>query len=262
TQEQMLEVAAIQSLTQTQVVKSGWTEPPFRTPHHTASAVALVGGGSLLQPGEISLAHHGVLFLDELTEFNPRVLDVLREPLEAGFIRIARARYRAELPARFLLVCASNPCFCGHLGDSGRLCSCTPEKLRQYQQRISGPLLDRIDLHVNVPRLPEADKAALLRRGSSGSSSEQLRTRVVSCRMLQEARNGKPNSQLRQEELAEHCALDRSDTRVLNDAVTKLQLSTRAFFRILKIARTIADLAEAPRIATSHLLEAINYRRL
>ena len=206
TQEQALEVAAIQSLTQTPISDSMLTWPPFRTPHHTSSAVALVGGGSLLHPGEISLAHHGVLFLDELPEFNPRVLDVLREPLEAGFIRISRARYRAELPARF--------------------------------------------------------KPALLQRCDDESgSSEKLRELVVACRARQQARSNKLNAHLHQHEIGEHCALSRQDVRLLNDATTRLQLSTRAFFRILKIARTIADFAESPRIATPHLLEAINYRR-
>ena len=262
TQEQALEVAAIQSLTQTPISDSMLTWPPFRTPHHTSSAVALVGGGSLLHPGEISLAHHGVLFLDELPEFNPRVLDVLREPLEAGFIRISRARYRAELPARFMLVCAANPCFCGHHGDPTKPCSCTPEKLQRYQQRVSGPLLDRIDLHVTVPKLAEADKPALLQRCDDESgSSEKLRELVVACRARQQARSNKLNAHLHQHEIGEHCALSRQDVRLLNDATTRLQLSTRAFFRILKIARTIADLAESPRIATPHLLEAINYRR-
>ncbi len=261
-QAEALEVAAIHSLTQQQPSPTVWQQPPFRTPHHTSSAVALAGGGSTLHPGEISLAHHGVLFLDELPEFNPRVLEVLREPLEAGHIQISRTRYRVRLPARIQLVATMNLCPCGRSGAEDQRCTCSEEKIRQYQHRISGPLLDRIDLHVSVARLAETDKAALLQRAPTGvSCSSELRQRVILCRELQLSRCGKLNGHLQQEQLAEHCALTKTDATLLDEAVTRLKLSTRSFFRILKIARTIADLEVAPQIATSHLLEAINYRR-
>ncbi len=261
-QAEALEVAAIHSLAQQQVSPRAWQQPPFRTPHHTSSAVALAGGGSTLHPGEISLAHHGVLFLDELPEFSPRVLEVLREPLEAGQIQISRARYRIRLPARIQLVATMNLCPCGLSGADDQRCTCSEEKIRQYQQRVSGPLLDRIDLHVNVSRLAEADKASLLQRAPSGvSSSSELRQRVMACRDVQLARSGRLNGHLQHEQLSEHCVLTKADAALLNDAVTRLKLSTRSFFRILKIARTIADLEHTPMIATSHLLEAINYRR-
>lgn len=263
TQEAALEVATVQSLAQQKPKPSNWLTPPFRTPHHTSSAIALAGGGSTLHPGEISLAHHGVLFLDELPEFSSRVLEVLREPLEAGQIQISRTRYRVRLPARIQLVAAMNLCPCGHHGADDQQCLCSPEKIRLYQQRVSGPLMDRIDMHVSVPKLSEADKTALLQRTSKQQSgSDELRARVVACRAIQQARAGKLNAHLQQEELSEHCALAKPDARLLNETMTRLKLSTRAFFRIIKIARTIADLAEAPTIQTTHLLEAINYRRL
>lgn len=265
-QAQALEVAAIHSLMQQQITtNTGYTTPPLRAPHHTASAVALAGGGTQLQPGEISLAHHGVLFLDELPEFNPRALEVLREPLEAGQIQITRAKFRVLLPARILLVATRNLCPCGRLGsDNDQGCSCPPEKIRQYQQRISGPLLDRIDLQVQVNRLSEQDKQALLQRQQASDvvGSRELRDKVIRCRQRQLQRSGKPNAHLSQEEMKEVCVLGKSDARLLNDAINKLKLSTRAFFRVLKIARTIADLNEAAAIATPHLLEAINYRRV
>ncbi|MES2604331.1 MAG: YifB family Mg chelatase-like AAA ATPase [Pseudomonadota bacterium] len=261
-QEAALEVATVQSLAQQRVKPATWLQPPFRTPHHTSSAIALAGGGSTLHPGEISLAHNGVLFLDELPEFCSRVLEVLREPLEAGQIQISRTRYRVRLPARIQLVAAMNLCPCGHHGADEQQCSCSQEKIRLYQQRVSGPLLDRIDLHVSVPKLSDADKAALLQRSLQGhSSSRELREKVIACRAVQQARAGKLNAHLQQDELGEHCALRKADAQLLNEAMTRLKLSTRAFFRIVKIARTIADLAEATTIQTPHLLEAINYRR-
>lgn len=262
-QAQALEVAAIHSLVQQQVTQGDWHTPPLRAPHHTASAVALAGGGSLLQPGEISLAHHGVLFLDELPEFSPRALEVLREPLEAGQIQISRAKFKVRMPGQIQLIATMNLCPCGRLGADDQGCSCPPEKIRQYQQRISGPLLDRIDLQVQVNRLSEQEKQALLQRQAASEvlSSHQLRAKVIACREFQCQRSGKANAHLTQEEMKEVCALSKSDARLLNDAITKLKLSTRAFFRVLKIARTIADLQEATAISTPHLLEAINYRR-
>ncbi len=262
TEQQAMEVAAIQSIAKIEFNLQSWRKPPFRTPHHTSSAVALVGGGGALNPGEISLAHHGVLFLDELPQFSPRVLEVMREPMEAGYIQIARAKYQIRLPACFQMLAAYNPCPCGYYGDSERSCRCTPEKIKQYQQRISGPLLDRIDMQVEVPRLSEADKAQLLeKRGATLHCSTYMRGQVVSCRNTQLERCGTLNARLLQHEIQDFCVLTAKDLSLLNDAMKRLRLSTRAFFRILKIARTIADLAQAENIATSHVIEAINYRR-
>lgn len=262
THEQALEVAAIQSISRGSIDIQHWQQPPFRAPHHTSSAVALVGGGSTLNTGEISLAHHGVLFLDELPEFAPKVLEVLREPLEAGHIQISRARYQVRLPASFQLVAAMNPCPCGYRGDPQRECRCTPERINQYRQRISGPLLDRIDLQVDVPRLSAEDRHVLLQQQHGGETeTRQLRAQVAACRALQQQRNGCSNARLQQHQLQQHCSLRAQDSKLLNEAMQRLNLSARACFRILKIARTIADLAEAESITTTHLLEAVNYRR-
>lgn len=263
THEQAMEVAAIQSVAGMGNKLSAWLQPPFRAPHHTSSAIALVGGGSTLHIGEISLAHHGVLFLDELPEFSAKVLEVLREPLEAGHVQIARAKYQVRLPASFQLVAACNPCACGYHGDPQHLCKCSEERVRQYQQRISGPLLDRIDLQVNVPRLSESERGALLQQGgATGPESSTIRKLVVTCRERQLARAGRSNARLEQQQLRRYCALDARDKTLLTEAVNRLRLSARATFRILKIARTIADLDGVERIASAHLFEAINYRRL
>ncbi len=263
THEQAMEVAAIQSISGAGFTPHAWLQPPFRAPHHTCSAIALVGGGSTLHTGEISLAHHGVLFLDELPEFSPKALEVLREPMEAGHVQIARAKYQVRLPASFQLVAACNPCPCGYHGDSQRACRCTEERVKQYRQRVSGPLLDRIDLLVSVPRMNDVERKTLLQqKRPAGPNSDSLRAQVLACRQLQWARHGRCNAKLEQLQVQGVCALTSQDTKLLNDAMTRLQLSARATFRILKIARTIADLAEAERISTPHLLEAINYRRL
>ncbi|HEY0962929.1 MAG TPA: YifB family Mg chelatase-like AAA ATPase [Pseudomonadales bacterium] len=262
TQDQAMEVAAIRSIAGLGFEHEAWLQPPFRAPHHTSSAIALAGGGSTLHTGEISLAHHGVLFLDELPEFNPKVLDVLREPLEAGCVQIARAKYQVKLPANFQLVAACNPCPCGYHGDRERECRCSEERVKHYQQRVSGPLLDRIDLQVSVPRLNDSERDALLQQGQSMAiDSAGIRATVIACRERQLARAGRSNARLEQRQIRQHCALTASDRKLLNDAVTRLRLSARATFRILKIARTIADLDEAAGIATPHLLEGINYRR-
>lgn len=262
TEQQALEVAALQSLSRGGVDPQTWRNVPFRAPHHTCSAVALVGGGSTLHAGEISLAHHGLLFLDELPEFSAKVLDVLREPLEAGEVSISRARYQVRLPARFQLVAAMNPCPCGHHGDPQRECRCTPDRVRQYRQRVSGPLLDRIDLQVEVPRLSEVEQVRWRREcGGTGPDSNGLRERVIACRALQQARAGCCNAHLPQPLLQKVCVLDAEEQRLLDDAMQRLQLSLRAYFRILKIARTIADLDGVEAIAAPQLLEAINYRR-
>jgi magnesium chelatase family protein len=260
--EQAMEVAAIKSIAGQQPSVHTLHEPPFRAPHHTSSAIALTGGGASLHAGEISLAHHGVLFLDELPEFSQRVLDVLREPLESGHINIARVRYQVKLPARFQLIAAMNPCPCGYSSDPERNCRCTPDRIRQYQQKISGPLLDRIDMQLEVPRLDATERQRLLKKGEDhASSSTILREQVLHCRQRQLQRQDDLNARLSEAELKEHCALSAADTTLLNDAVTRLKLSTRACFRVLRIARTLADLAGDSGIARTQLLEALNYRR-
>ena len=236
-----------------------WRQRPFRAPHHTASAVALVGGGADPRPGEISLAHHGVLFLDELPEWSRHALEVLREPLESGSVHISRAARHCEFPARFQLVAAMNPCPCGWAGDPSGRCLCNDEMIRRYRARISGPLLERIDLHVEVPRLPPS---ALRTDGPPGESSASVRERVLRARAVQEARCGLPNARLDQARTDAHCRLAPRDTALLERAVDSLQLSARSLHRILRVARTIADLADSPDIQTPHLTEAIGYRRL
>lgn len=259
TESEALEAAAVKSiLGQAPTDPEQWRKRPFRAPHHTASGAALVGGGSQPRPGEISLAHHGVLFLDELPEFDRRVLEVLREPLETGRIHISRAARQAEFPARFQLIAAMNPCPCGDLGDPLGRCRCTAEQVARYRARISGPLLDRIDMQLEVPRLPPAEFTA---PSSPGESSAAVRDRVIAARTRAEARCGRPNSQLQPAEIDHHCQLDRSGQQLLSDAMQRLALSARAYHRILKLSRTIADLDASDSIAPQHLSEAIGYRR-
>ncbi len=256
-----LEVAALWSIASQGFEPETWRIPPFRAPHHTASAVALVGGGSTLKIGEISLAHRGVLFLDELPEFSPKVLEVLREPLESGYISISRASYQVRLPARFQLIAAMNPCPCGYLGDPERPCRCSPEKIMRYQSRVSGPLLDRIDLHVQVPRLNDHERNHLMSaKRSSSENSDCMRERVTRARQRQLDRGGKTNAALGQSEILRLCRLSARDEDYLKQTMQPLKLSTRAFFRILRMARTIADLDDAADIQKQHLLEAIAFR--
>lgn len=256
-----LEAAAVRSVSGLEPFDPArWRERPFRSPHHTASGVALVGGGSNPRPGEISLAHLGVLFLDELPEFDRRVLEVLREPLESGQIHISRAARQAQFPARFQLVAAMNPCPCGYLGDPNARCHCSAEQVARYRSRISGPLLDRIDLHVEVPRLPPAHLGNPTSDGAE--SSAEVRVRVERAREQQIARAGKPNQALSPREIEHACPLDEPGRRLMNQALQRLGLSARAYHRVLKVARTIADLAGNARIERSHLSEAIGYRRL
>ena len=237
-------------------------ERPFRAPHHTISDAGLVGGASSPRPGEISLAHHGVLFLDELLEFRRHVLEALRQPLEDGEVTIARAGRTATYPAQVMLVAAMNPCPCGHFGDRGRPCSCTSHELRQYRRRISGPLLDRIDLHVDVPAVPPA----LLGTGGAGPGSVEVRARVARARERQVARAGprvaRCNARLRGAALRRLCAPDDAGRRLLADAVARLGLSARAHDKVLRVARTIADLDGREAVRAVHLAEAIQYRVL
>ena len=254
-----LETAAIASVSAQGLDLKQWGVRPFRAPHHTASAVALVGGGGQPRPGEISLAHHGVLFLDELPEWSRHALEVLREPLESGSVSISRAARHCDFPARFQLVAAMNPCPCGWAGDPSGRCLCNDEMIRRYRHRLSGPLLDRIDLHVEVPRLPPT---ALRPEAPGGEASERVRERVVAARALQLARAGAANAHLDQGQTQAHCRLAPRDTALLERAVDSLQLSARSLHRILRVARTIADLADSAGIETPHLTEAIGYRRL
>lgn len=315
-----LEVAAIRSVSGLETFDPArWRQRPFRSPHHTASAIALVGGGANPRPGEISLAHLGVLFLDELPEYERRVLEVLREPLESGHIHISRAARQVRFPARFQLVAAMNPCPCGYLGDPGGRCRCTAEQVARYRARLSGPLLDRIDLHVEVPRLGPAEMTAppAVRlagmperwpRDTTGGippeapsgprtkarppapaggwsdatpaaraypptgdrvvpaaeilTSAQVRARVEAARERQFNRQGKPNQALEPREIERHCRLDEAGQRLMTQAMARLGLSPRGYHRVLKVGRTIADLAGSEGIETSHLGEAIGYRRL
>ncbi|NWO10521.1 YifB family Mg chelatase-like AAA ATPase [Chromohalobacter salexigens] len=255
-EDEALEVAAVRSVCGLPILER-WGQRPFRTPHHTASGVALVGGGGKPRPGEISLAHHGVLFLDELPEFDRRVLEVLREPLESGQIVVSRALMQSCFPARFQLVAAMNPCPCGHLGDPRKACVCTPAQVQRYQARISGPLLDRIDLQVEVPALP----AAQLTEQRSGESSEVVRQRVLAARQRQ-AQRGALNAYLPSSALEDLCALDGQERTWLADVLNRLNLSARAYHRVLRVALTLADLAEEPRPRQPQLMEAIGYRQL
>lgn len=260
TEEEAIEVATVSSISNRGFKLINWRQRPFRSPHHSASSVALVGGGSPPRPGEISLAHQGVLFLDELPEFHRHVLEALREPLESGTITISRAARQAEFPAKFQLIAAMNPCPCGYLGSSNTQCVCTPEKIKRYRAKLSGPLLDRIDMHIEVPPLPQGTLS-----NSSQLAAETtavVRARVVKAREQQMLRSNKINNVLQGKDLERVCVLIKQDQELLENAMQKLGLSARAYHRILRVARTIADLAGCENIATSHLTEALTYRRL
>lgn len=250
----MLEVAAIHSVAGLGL-REPLEQPPFRAPHHTASATAMVGGGSIPRPGEISLAHSGVLFLDEFPEFPRKVLEVLREPLESGEIMISRIQAQTRYPANFQLVAAMNPCPCGYLGESR--CRCTPDQIQRYQGKISGPLLDRIDLQVAVPAIP-SDR--LIGATANGEPSAKVQQRVIQARQQGLERSGKRNAALTSNEISKHCELKSTDKSLLTQASDRMGLSSRAIHRILKVARTIADLENSPDITTQHLTEALSYR--
>lgn len=235
---------------------------PFRTPHHTISDAGLVGGGHTPRPGEISLAHNGVLFLDELPEFRRNVLEALRQPLEDGHITITRSSTTATYPAQFMLVAAMNPCPCGYYGDQTRVCRCTPQQIRQYQARISGPLLDRIDIHIEVPSVRYRDLTAK----SSGESSGALKERIGRARSMQKKRfedqNVQFNARMSDKQIKVYCTIDEDSQKLIEMAIEKLGLSARAYTKVLKVARTIADIDEEEKIQSSHVAEAIQYRNL
>ncbi|MBL8266697.1 YifB family Mg chelatase-like AAA ATPase [Steroidobacter sp.] len=257
-EDEALEVAAVRSVAKLPINTARWRVRPFRTPHHSASSVALVGGGSKPRPGEISLAHRGVLFLDELPEYDRSALEVLREPLETGCITISRAAHQAEFPASFQFIAAMNPCPCGYLGDERGICHCTSEQVRRYRSRLSGPLIDRLDLHVEVLRVPHA----VLRADVKCETTAEVAARVLRVRELALARQGCTNAHLRGREIDRVCHPTERARRLLDRAATQLGFSARAYHRILKVARTVADLAAAERIDVAHVAEAISMRKL
>ncbi len=257
---QALECAAIESVVSGQFRPERWAERPFRTPHHTASAVALVGGGTHPKPGEISRAHNGVLFLDEFPEFDRRVLEVLREPLESGTICISRAAQQIEFPARFQLIAAMNPCPCGYFGSVDGRCRCSSDQIIKYMAKLSGPLLDRIDLHVEIPALSYEELCSLQTQHLDNSCV--IRQRVHRARKRQWDRQQCDNAVLKGEALNEYCQLNADAIQLMSHAMSKLNLSARAHDRILRVARTVADLDKKDTILIDHLAEAINLRKL
>lgn len=259
--DQSIEIASLKSITGTPINTNNWCIPPFRAPHHSASAIALVGGGNPPRPGEISLAHHGILFLDELPEFNRKVLEALREPLESGTITISRAARQAEFPAQFQLIAAMNPCPCGFFGDNSQTqCRCTPEQIKTYRGKLSGPLLDRIDMQIQVPRLAQG----VLSNSSEliNEDSATVKSRVIAARQRQLDRSTIINNRLTGNSLEKICQLTKKESTFLDNAITKMNLSARVYHRTLRIARTIADLAGCENINQEHLAEALSYRLL
>ena len=259
-EQEAVETASIYSISQHAIDTEQWRIPPFRSPHHTASSVALVGGGSHPKPGEVSLAHHGVLFLDELPEFDRKVLEVLREPIESGRISISRANHQTEFPARFQLIAAMNPCPCGYLGDISHRCQCSPVQITRYRNKISGPLLDRIDMHIEVPRI----SSEMLRKGSTRGeeNSTTIARRVHQSQGRSLERQGQTNHLLSTSQIKKYCQISNEDHQLLEQAIEKLGLSHRAYHRILRVARTIADMDNQANILRQHLTEALSYRRM
>jgi magnesium chelatase family protein len=276
--DEALEVAAIASVSAQGFDAGRWGVRPFRAPHHTASAHSIIGGGPRAHPGEISLAHRGVLFLDELPEFDRRVLESLREPLESRVVSIARAAFRAEYPAAFQLVAAMNPCPCGHLGDPAGRCRCTPPEIARYRAKISGPLLDRIDLRVEVGRVPNEELLDAAPSGATAVTANAARSdrqtiesiagtaacarRVLAARERQLCRAGKLNAELTTREIAAHCGLDATSRRLISQARSRIGLSARGVHRLQRLARTIADLDEQAGVRAEHVAEAIQLRRV
>jgi magnesium chelatase family protein len=235
---------------------------PFRAPHHTVSDAGLIGGGAVPRPGEISLAHNGVLFLDELPEFKRHVLEALRQPLEDGFVTVSRAKMQLIFPAHFLLIAAMNSCPCGHLGDSGNDCCCSEAQIRKYRSRISGPLLDRIDLNLDIGRMDLQE----IKQTAAGESSEIIRERVIRTMLIQQNRFKKKshlrfNGQMGSKEIKQFCPIDSASEKLLEQSVVQLGLSARGYHRVLKLARTIADLEKKEKISSQHVSEAIQFRR-
>lgn len=259
TQPEALEVAAIYSISHQGFKEAILEKRPFRRPHHTASAVSLVGGGKNPMPGEISLAHQGILFLDELPEFSRHVLEVLREPLESGKIHISRAAGQADYPAECQLIAAMNPCPCGYLTDPRHACRCSHEQIQRYRGKLSGPLMDRIDMHIEVPSLSMQSLTSFSPKQEETSLT--IRQRVLKARARQFERAGMINSKYSPQQIMEHCPLEARAQSLLTQALEKLGISARAYHRIIKVARTIADLADAEQIESSHLSQALQYRK-
>lgn len=256
--QQALQVAAVTSIAHKGFTVNDWKVRPFRNPHHTASSVALVGGGTPPRPGEISLAHNGVLFLDELPEFKRSVLEALREPLESGVISISRAAIQLEFPAEFQLIAAMNPCPCGYLGDKNSDCHCSEQQIQRYRQRLSGPLLDRIDMSIEVARVPQ--KYLLQNDKHQNETSAQVRVRVEQARQIQMQRSNIENSKLSNQQLSDVVNLSKQQRQWLENVLQHLNISARSYHRLLRVARTIADLASSEEVEQQHLAEALNYR--
>src|SRR5262245_24519015 len=259
-EQEALEVAAIASISSSGFDPNKWKQISFRSPHHSSSSVALVGGGRPPRPGEISLAHHGILFLDELPEFSRHVLECLREPLESGHITISRAAFQTVFPAKFQFIAAMNPCPCGYAGSTLDQCQCSSDQIKRYMGKISGPLLDRIDMHVSVARLPP--DALVQAEKNKAEHSVDVRHRVQKARDYQFARQHKYNAMLSVPELDDVCGINREAEHLLNQVMARFQLSARVYHRIIKLARTIADLEESSTINEKHISEALQYRCL